>query len=120
MNWAVLAFRLWTAQASGLQQFPKGPKSQITHSTARAQYKSNCQNNTTTPNSLKSHTKIQTNACMGFIITNLKFFFFRKFGFGTIKIGGGALTPILNSWNSILRDLNTHKLLKYLKYKPNI
>ena len=57
MNWAVFAFGIWIAWASGLQKWPKGPKSQIAHSAARAQYKSNSQNDTTTPSSPKTHKK---------------------------------------------------------------
>ena len=110
MNWAVLEFGLWTAQASGLQQWPKGPKSQIAHSATRAQYKSNSQNDTITPNSLKTHKKPQYNGHMGFSITNLKSTNFHKLGFWTAKTGGGALTPILSSWNSTLRVLNAKKL----------
>ena len=47
---------------------------------------------------------------MGFTITNLKNTNFQKLRFWTAKIGGGALTPILNSWNSTLRDFNANKL----------
>ena len=67
------------------------------------QYNFNCQNDTTIPNSLKTHKQTQKNAHMGLKITNLKNTNFHKFRFWTVKIdgraltGGRALTSILNA-----------------------
>ena len=75
----------------------KTQNSQFAHNATTIQYKYNCQNDTTTPNLLKTHKKTQRNARMGSKIPNLKNANFQKLGFLPAKIGGRALTPILNS-----------------------
>ena len=67
------------------------------------QYKFNCQNDKTTPNSLKTNKETQNNAYIGSRIPNLKNTIFQKFWFfpakirGKALIGGKALILILNA-----------------------
>ena len=74
------------------------------HNLHATQYKFCCENNRTTPNSLKTHKKTQNNAYIGSRMPNLKkknqifknFSFCGKIGDRALT-GGRALAPILNT-----------------------